>query len=183
MNGAESNKLKPALIAGLAAGAAAAIPPLSCLNLCCCALIIGGGYLAAYLYLKESPPTPEPPYGDAAVLGLLTGAIAAFACTVIAIPIQLAMSGLGFEQDFSQLEEALQDTELPPEALEWIEWIASSGGLTVGAILGTFFFYLIVYAIFALIGALIGVATLHKKQLGAGSAGGSIPPPPPPATL
>lgn len=182
MNGAESDKLKPALIAGAAAGAAAAIPPLSCLNVCCCALIIGGGYFAAYLYMKDSPPAPEPPYGDAAVLGLLTGVVAAVAATAISIPIQLAMTGLGL-QDMSQLEEVLENADLPPEAIRWIETFSGAGGVTVGAILLTFVFSLVTYAVFALIGALIGAATLHKKQIATGPPPGTAPPPPPPATL
>lgn len=181
MNGAESNKLKPALIAGLAAGAASSIPPLSCLNICCCALVIGGGFLAAYLYLKESPHKPEPPYGDAAVLGLMTGVIGAVAGTVISIPINLLFSGMGLT-DMSQLQEALEGADLPPEAVNMIDNFISGGGLTIGAILIGFFVNLVVYSIFALIGALIGVAVLHKKQLGAGPVGGSLPPPPP-ATL
>lgn len=180
MNGAESNKLKPALIAGLAAGAASSIPPLSCLNLCCCALVIGGGFLAVFLWLKESPPRPEPPYGDAAVLGLLTGVIGAFAATVISVPIKLLFSGMGW-MDTSQLQEALEGADLPPEAVEMIEAFVSGGGMTIGAILIGFLFNLVIYAVFALIGALIGVAVLHKKQVGTGPVGGSAPPPPPPA--
>jgi hypothetical protein len=173
MNGAESNKLKPALIAGLAAGAASSIPPLSCLNVCCCALVIGGGFLAVFLWLKDTPRRPEPPYGDAAILGLLTGVFGAFAATVISVPINMLFSGMGW-MDMSQLHEALEGANLPPEAVNMIEGFISGGGLTIGAILIGLVFNLVIYAIFALIGALIGVAVLHKKQLG-----GAAPPPPP----
>ncbi len=181
MNGAASNKLKPAVIAGVACGAAAAIPPLSCLNMCCCALVIGGGFLATFLYLREAPPAPEPPYGDAAVLGLMTGVVAAFTGTVIGVPIQLITSQMGWQPDLSQLEEALDGADIPPLVLEMMEQFMSGGGLGVMAILISLVMSLVLYSIFAMIGALIGVAVLHKKQAGAAPSGYAPPPPPPAA--
>ena len=180
MNGAASNKLKPAVIAGVACGAAAAIPPISCLNLCCCALVIGGGFLAVFLSFKETPPAAEPPYGDGAVLGLMTGVIGAFTGTVIGIPIQLITTRMGWQPDISQLEEALDGADIPPQVLEMMEQFMSGGGLGFVAILVSLFISLIVYSIFAMIGALIGVAVLHKKHVGA-APGGYVPPPPPAA--
>lgn len=183
MNGATPSKVKPALIAGVACGVASSIPIVNCINVCCCALIIGGGFLAAFLYLKEAPPTAAAPYGDGAVLGLLAGVFGALTATVIGIPLRLLMMRIGFQPDMAQLEEALQNADLPPQALEFIQQFLSGGGLGLFAILISLITSLIIYSIFGLVGGIIGVAVLHKKQLGAGPVGGSAPPPPPGASM
>ena len=66
-----NNKLRPALIGGVALGLLSAIPIVSAANICCCAWVLAGGALAAYLYIKESP-TPVS-IGDGALLGLFAG--------------------------------------------------------------------------------------------------------------
>ncbi len=186
MNSATPSKIKPAVIAGVVSGAAAAIPPVSCLNLCCCALIIGGGFLATFLYLKEAAPTVDPPYGDGAILGLLTGVIAAPVAMVVAIPINMAFSGLGFTPDTSQLQEMFDQTEIPPEIANLIEGFMSGGGLTIGAMLISLAVSLVAYSIFGTLGGIIGAAVLHKKQAppppaptSTDYASGPVPPPPP----
>lgn len=179
MNGATPSKLKPALIAGVACGVASSIPFVNCINFCCCALVIGGGFLAVFLYFKESPPPAEAPYGDGAVLGLLTGVFGAITATVIGIPIRLVMTQIGLQPDPAQLEEAfknLEGVDVPPQVLEFIKSFVAGGGLGVVAILIGLITSLIIYSIFALIGGIIGVAVLHKKQ-----AGAAAPPPPAPA--
>lgn len=162
MNGASPSKLQPALIGGVALGVASAIPFLNCLNCACCALAIGGGFLAAALYFKDAAPSPEPPYGDAAVLGALTGVIGAVTATIVSIPIQLLTASLGFQPDVSQLEQAFEGQDIPPAVQEFLTSMFS-GGLAIGVILIQFVVWLFAFAIFAMIGAIIGVAVFNKK--------------------
>ncbi len=185
MNSATPNKLKPAAIAGVICGAAAAIPPLSCVNYCCCVLIIGGGFLAVFLYLKEAPPTAEPPYGDGAVLGLLAGLIAAPTAAMVSMPINMAFKGLGFQPDISQIQDALDQADLPPDVADMITGFVAGGGLTVGAMLVSLVISLVAFSIFGTLGGIIGAAILHKKQApppptptSTDYASGPVPPPP-----
>lgn len=157
MNGASANYFKPSLIAGAAFGAASGIPLLNCANLACCALAIGGGFLATYLYLKDLGPVAAPPYGPAAILGLLTGVIGAVVAAIVAVPFQ--MMGMAMGGGFSQLQEALADQDLPEGAEQLITTLAAGGGVIIGLLIN-----LVAFTIFAIIGALIGVAVLGRQR-------------------
>lgn len=154
-------KLKAALIGGGALGVASQIPILNLANCACCALVIGGGILASYLYLKDSPPTAQAPYGDGLLLGLLTGVIGAFVGSIMSIPMTLLTSRLG-TMDF--LQEALQNSDVPPEVQDMLANFGSSG-FAVGALLIGLLISVPIYCIFASIGSLIGVAIFNKKAL------------------
>src|SRR2546421_2143657 len=82
-----NNKLRPALIGGVALGLLSAIPIVSAANICCCAWVLAGGALAAYLYIKESP-TPVS-IGDGALLGLFAGGFGAVVFLIIGVPMGL----------------------------------------------------------------------------------------------
>lgn len=182
MNGSEPSKLKPALIAGIACGAASSIPVFNCINFCCCALAIGGGVLAAFIYLKDAPGTPEPAYGDGAVVGLLTGIFGAITATLISIPFQMAMAamGMGGAEQIQQALEQMGD-EIPPEFLNLIESISGAGGFTFIGTIITFGVNLVLFSIFAMIGGIIGMALLHGKVGGNSAPPPQYAPPPPPA--
>ncbi|HUP21841.1 MAG TPA: hypothetical protein VNB06_02750 [Thermoanaerobaculia bacterium] len=157
MNGASTNYFKPSLIAGAAFGAASGIPLLNCANLACCALAIGGGFLGSYLYLKELGPVAPPPYGPAAIIGLLTGAIGAVVAAIVALPFQ--MMGMAMGGGFSQIQEALADQDLPAGAERLITTLATGGGFVLALLVN-----LVLFSIFAVIGALIGVAVLARQR-------------------
>lgn len=171
--------LVPALIGGAAAGVASAVPVLSCLNCACCALVIGGGFLAAFLYLKDAPPAAAPPYGDGALLGLLTGAFTTVIKAVVEIPFHLLT--LHLEPDLQSLREALRNADVSREVremmMDWIEMLerASQSDVTVGVIVVLFFVKLVVFSLFALLGALLGVAMFHKKAPPADPYAGTPP--------
>jgi hypothetical protein len=156
MNGS-SNYFKPALIGGAAFGAASGIPLLNCANLACCALAIGGGFLASYLYLKGTGPMAAPPYGPAAIVGLLTGVIGSVVAAIVALPFQ--MMGMAMGGGFSQLQEALADQDVPAEAERLIAALASGGGFVI-----SFLINLVFFSVFAVVGALIGVAVLSRQR-------------------
>lgn len=183
MSSTAPNKLKPALIGGITLGVASSIPILSCFNCFCCALVIGGGLLAAYFYFRQVPPSPETPYGDAALVGLLAGVIGAVICVVFAIFFQALFTQIGFQpgSGLEQLEEVLSEADLPPEVEDWLYDLAS-GQLGAATLLIQFGIYLVICPIFAMIGALIGAALFHKKTLPPQQMTGGPPPlsPPPP---
>ena len=155
--------MRPALIGGASLGVASAIPPVSFINCACCALVIGGGVLAAYLYMKDAPPAPSAPLGAGLLLGGLTGVIGAVTSTIVGIPVNLLMSAIGMRMG-GGLAEMFESADLPPEALEMMEMFGS-GGFSLMAILISFLVSLVIYPIFAGIGALIGVAIFNKKPL------------------
>jgi uncharacterized BrkB/YihY/UPF0761 family membrane protein len=176
MSNGSPDKLKPALIGGAAAGVASAIPLLSCVNLFCCALVIGGGFLAAYLYIKDAPPTAEAPLGDGALVGLLAGVVAAVVGTVIGAVIQLIMAGAGLGgMNSEQLEQIFEqlDQDVPPFLEEML-----AGGFSIVAILLGFVFSLVLYSIFSTLGGVLGAAILHKKAPPAAPVATAPPPPP-----
>jgi hypothetical protein len=155
----QPSKVRAASLGGLALGAASAAPVINIANCACCSLAVLGGFLAAYLYLKNLPPSPEPPWGDVAVVGLLAGVIGAVVTAILSLPIAFLGSSLGM---WSALQEAFSDASMPPELRNLFATLGS-GTLAVGIVLVSFVFNLFVFALFATLGALLGAATLHRK--------------------
>ena len=157
----DNPKFKAALIGGGVFGVLAALPYINMLNVVCCALYIGGGVFAAYLYLKDQPPSEKRPYGDGALVGLIAGAIGGVVATVVNALV--LASGLGPDPAeagaaLEQLEQA--GIELP----DIVRDMMGAGGLS-GAMLGTqLVMNVILYGIFATLGGLVGVAIFHKKE-------------------
>jgi hypothetical protein len=177
------NKMTPALIAGASFGFASGIPIVGCANMACCALAIGGGLFASFLWLRNATPSSQPPYGDSVVLGLLTGAVGAVVSAMVSLPFTLMGAAGGFGS-FSQIQDMMGDQDLPPEVANALESLGGVG-IGIGSIVLGLIFALILYPIFAMIGALIGTALFHKKSTPAYSPPPTqpAPPPPPPATL
>ena len=163
---APPSKMQPALIGGVILGVLSAVPFVNALNCFCCLWVIAGGVVAAYLYQKESPLPVQ--YGDGAVLGLLTGLFGAVVEAIISIPFRL----LGAELASGSIQEALRELEsnpdIPPELVEFIR-ILMSGGAATGII--SLAINLVIFAIFATIGAIIGVAIFSRSK------GDATPPP------
>lgn len=153
------SKLMPALIGGTALGVASGIPGINLANCFCCAWVVGGGLLASFLWLRNLPPQP-PPYGDGLLLGGLTGIVGAVVSTVVGIPFQLLFAG---SFDASEILENLPpEVEIPPALQEFVAGSAA-GGFSVMAMLFSLLVSLVIYAVFAGIGALIGTALFTKK--------------------
>ena len=176
MTNGSPDKLKPALIGGAVAGVLSATSVVPCVGcFVCCAASIGGGVLAAYLYIKDAPPTAEAPLGDGALVGLMAGVVAALMATVIGAVIQLiGWTGV----DPAQLEEAFDQMgdEVPQAFKDFLSSMAT-GGVSAIAIVISLVVNLVVYSVVCTLGGVLGAAILHKK---------ATPPPPvappPPAT-
>ena len=167
-----ASKLQPALIAGVAIGLLSGIPIVNIGNCCCCLWVVSGGALAAYL-LQQRQASPID-LGDAALVGLMAGVIGAVVSTVISMPFAMMSGAMNQQAAIDALSSA---RDLPPEAREYVERFRGLlSGSGAGAALGIigFFFSLIIDAIFATLGGLIG-GLVFKKKLDA-----SLPPPPPP---
>lgn len=160
-----TSKLMAALIGGIAMGVTSSIPLLGCL---CCAWALGGGLLAAYLWMRHQPPALQPPYGDGALLGLMTAAFGAIAGMFVQLPLQLLLGAGGgtAEQIRDALEQMPEGVEVPQQLVDMLTSSAGSAGMTIfGVLIGAVFSF-VVYAVLATIGALIGVALFNKKPQG-----------------
>lgn len=168
-----ASKLQPALIAGVAIGLLSGIPIVNIGNCCCCLWVVSGGALGAYL-LQQKQASPID-LGDAALVGLMAGAIGAVVSTVISLPFTMMAGAMDYQ---AAIDQALSNArDLPPEARQFAERLKGlAGGGAAGVAVGVigFFFSLLIDAIFATIGGLIG-GLVFKKKLDA-----SLPPPPPP---
>jgi hypothetical protein len=155
------SKMQPALLGGLLIGVLSALPFVS---MCCCLWVIAGGVLTTYL-LQERSRVPVTA-GDAAVAGLLAGVIGAILSTILSQLLAL-VRGVTFAD---AINDVIGRARLPPEATGILEQVRDFPGALI--VLFSLLMALIIYPMFALLGALLGVA-LFKRQ----------PPPPPPGTM
>lgn len=167
-----NDKMKPALIGGVALGILSAIPLVGALNICCCAWAILGGLLAANMYIKSSP-TPVRP-ADGAVVGVLAGVIGAAVYIIVGLPLgivagnaTLGLMGSMVEMAGPEAAEAFrQQAAIMQNQSVGQQLIASIPMALIGAVM---------LVIFATVGGLIGVSVFEKRKGG----GAGVPPPPP----
>ncbi|MDE0037469.1 MAG: hypothetical protein OXU77_07900 [Gammaproteobacteria bacterium] len=155
-----NEKLKSALIGGLIAGIASGLPYVGAVNTACCALYIGGGVLATYLYMKDLRASSKAPYGEGAVVGLLAGLFGGIVATIIPL-----FTG-GYEDVAAQMlasfdMAAQQGAEIPQAFRDMFD---TSDGVSGTLITVMLVMNVVMAAIAATIGGLVGVAILHKKE-------------------
>ncbi len=159
---------RPALTAGAVAGLLSGIPFVGAGNCVCCLWIVGGAAVAVKLLVKatKAPLTS----GDGAVVGALTGLIAAVVDAIVKIPFQ------SFNLEMAQriLDKAAEMGGQMPAGLDGIFQGASST-LSPGWFLLGLFLSAAVYAVVGALGGLIGISLFAKK------AAAAAPPPPPTA--
>ncbi len=89
------NRFQPALLGGLFVGVMSALPVVGWANTCCCLWVVSGGALTAYL-LQQA--TAGPIQGaDAALQGLLAGALGAIVYLAVFSLLLSTDAGLEFE--------------------------------------------------------------------------------------
>jgi hypothetical protein len=160
--------LVPALIGGVIAGVLTGIPFINCL---CCLWVVGGAALAANLMAKNTagPLTS----GDGAIVGALAGIVAAIVHALVDIPFR------AFNLSIARriLERMSGFVEDWPSG--WESWLKGSpGGVPVAMFLLGLFIGAAVYAVFGLLGGIIGVSLFGRKNRQAVPA--EAPPPSPP---
>jgi hypothetical protein len=146
--------LREALICGLAAGVLTAVPFINCL---CCLWIIGGAILAAYLFSKRSrqPLTP----GDGAVLGILTGIVAAVADSIVSLPFE-AMNREFVQRFLDQFSQFFE--EMPRWWERWVE--TRAGGVSPAWFLFNLLASAVIYAVVGALGGLIGASIFARPN-------------------
>ncbi|NTU51326.1 MAG: hypothetical protein HGA94_02685, partial [Candidatus Aminicenantes bacterium] len=85
MNKPKPEYLRPALIAGAVAGLLSGLPIIGAGNCLCCLWIVGGAAVAAKLLASQTPGLLTA--GDGAIVGALTGIVAAVVDTLIKLPL------------------------------------------------------------------------------------------------
>ena len=124
-----ASKLQPALIAGVTIGLLSGIPIVNIGNCCCCLWVVSGGALAAYL-LQQKQAAPID-LGDAALVGLMAGAIGAVVSSLISLPFTMMAGAMNYQ---AALDQALNNArELPPEARQFAELDAHHRDREIGA--------------------------------------------------
>jgi hypothetical protein len=155
-------KFQPVLLGGLLIGVLSALPFISALNGCCCLWVIVGGVLTTYLLQERSPVAVTA--GDSAVAGLQAGIVGAIVAGLIGVVL---MSVMGNPADsFDQMPRG----DLPPQFTQILERFRDMPASFW--YIGSFVVYLVIFPIFSVIGALLGVAIFKRN-----------PPPPPPGTV
>jgi len=150
--------LKPTLIGGAVFGALSGIPIVGALNCLCCALVVGSGFLAAFLYSKECAGMGVGfRAGNGAVVGLVAGLFHAVFFAVVSGLFGLLQSRADQVAQIEELLGRMEEQGADPQALEFAENIAE---MFLGAmgIVFLFLFMLLLGAVFATIGGLIGGA-------------------------
>ncbi|MDA2923877.1 hypothetical protein MYX65_04335 [Acidobacteria bacterium AH-259-L09] len=165
MNQEKPSMLEPALIGGAFLGVTSALPMLEYLNCACCMLIIGGGVLASYFYMRDYPSHLQPVnFGDGALVGLFSGALGSAVYGMVSIPLGFIKSQLGMDLDeFEQIKEALNDPNIPEGLREILLELFTGGGFSIAMIFFELVSFLVMAAVFATIGGILGVALFRKR--------------------
>lgn len=184
MNQSKPSMIGPALIGAVFLGVASGFPIIGYANCACCIWVIGGGLIAAFFYQRAWPPgLPAINFGDAAVLGLLTGFLGGLIWTVVGVSLMYLQLRLGIGMaDMEEVVRALESADLPPQVQDFLIALITSGTAMSGwMVVGQAFINVFLALIFATLGAIIGFA-LFKKPAAApiAPAGPMTPPPAPP---
>jgi hypothetical protein len=152
--------LVPALIAGVGAGILSGIPFVNCL---CCLWIIGGAVLAAHLLAKNSPGPLTA--GDGAIVGTLTGIVAAVVDSLMSLPLRRVN-----EEFLRRVTDSLSQfaNQMPSWWQDFVQRRATAGVSPAMFLLGLFISAAI-FAVLGVLGGVIGVSVFGRKR---------IPPPP-----
>lgn len=157
-----NNKLKPAIIGGVALGILSVIPFVNWANICCCLWALLGGALASHLYVKSSPVPANA--GDGAILGAMAGLVGAVIAVVIGIPVSILMSSV-----VSGIIVSLM-RNINPSQGEAMRTQIEAGQTVAGAIVNGLILA-VCLVIFSTLGGLLGIAIFEKRK-------GAVPPPP-----
>lgn len=144
------NRHQPALLGGLFIGVLSSLPVV---NLCCCLWVVGGGVLTVYLQRQRTPLSGTNPTTEAVVGGLLAGLVGGILQAMFSALV-LTSGGLSP----AEVQDVLNRFQMPPEMVERVTTMVASGAFLIISLLVT----LPIYAVFSLLGALLGVALFKK---------------------
>ncbi|MCU0453199.1 MAG: hypothetical protein MUE68_06040 [Bacteroidetes bacterium] len=165
------SKQRPVLLAGLVIAGLSGLPGISIINCCCCAGIIFGGAFGSYLhrqdYLPDHPPMES---SDALIVGLLAGLVGAFGATLLSTLVAFAIGPIEseFVMNFMRkvIDQLVENGSLPSSTADDIMQQMEDSmqdAVSPGAILVGFFFNIIIFPIFGMLGGLVGFGLFKPK--------------------
>lgn len=144
-------RYQPALLGGLFIGILSSLPGLSLAN-CCCLWVLSGGLLTTYLMQQNDPKPLET--STAAVAGLIAGAIGGLITALINMLLANSEAQReAMDQMFGQMGD------VPPEMVEMIERFTTGPAAAIIGVGVT----VPLFAVFGLLGGLLGLAFFRKK--------------------
>jgi hypothetical protein len=173
-------KYRAALIGGLVIGFISGIPGLNFINCCCCAGILAGGALAVFFYKKEfTPEMPPMESSDVLILGIIAGIAGALVSAALGCVVQLLYGPVEMEMirrfTMKFISRLADSGEMPQSQIDQMQSQldqAMQEHMTIGSVLRSLIFTLVIYPIFSMLGALIGFGLFGKSR--------SVPPENPP---
>lgn len=147
-------RYQPALLGGVFIGVLSSLPVVNVANLCCCLWVVAGGLLTVYLQQQGRPDPLET--SEAVMGGLIAGLVGALLAAFVSFAM-LSVTGAAFQD---QIQRAIESNpDVPPEFRDFIIRLTTGRNmaLLVAAI------NLPVYAIFSMLGSLLGLAFFRKK--------------------
>lgn len=172
MNPQKPEYFRPALIAGAVAGLLSGLPVIGAGNCLCCLWIVGGAAIAAKMLAGQTPGLLRS--GDGAIVGALTGIVAAVVDTLVKLPLQ--------HYNMELARRLLDSFDLGSNMPAGLEGLLDSttGVLTPGWMLLGLFISAAIYAVFGALGGVIGVSLFKSKAVPPAPASPPAAPPAPP---
>lgn len=155
-------RFQPALLGGLFIGVLSSLPLVGGANACCCLWVVIGGFLTVYLQRQGGGPRSTET-AEAILGGLIAGAIGA----LITIAWTMVFASTLSPERLAEIADRLEGFGLPQDVRDrTLGMLGSSAYLLLSAMIN-----LPVFAIFGMLGALLGSAILPKPKP-------PVPPPP-----
>jgi len=144
------SRYQPALLGGLFIGVLSSLPLISAAN-CCCLWVISGGVLTTYLLQQRTPEAIQT--SDALLQGLLAGVIGGIITALANAVIFDAATKM------AEFQQAFERPDMPQEVRDMMMWLTTgrSRALLMDGVIVP------LYAIFGMLGGLLGTAFFKKK--------------------
>jgi hypothetical protein len=157
----ELDFVQPAMTGGMLLGLLSSIPIINTGNcLCCMWVLLGGGVAAVLLTRQRSLGSIT--YGDGAFAGVLSGSFGAVIGTMVQMAVH-ALSARFMESQQQQMENILNRIGMESPMRDWVLRVAS-GEISTFTVVFTFVSNLIAYSLFAMIGGILALAILRKRE-------------------
>ena len=149
--------IQPAITGGMFLGLLSSIPFISA---GCCLWVLLGGGMAAVMLLRQRPSGIT--YGDGAFVGVLSGFFGAVVGTVVQMSFHVITARF-FQSQQQQMEDLLRQIGAEGPIRDWTLRVFSGeiSAVTVGF---TFFANLLMYSLFAMVGGIMAIAIINKRQ-------------------
>lgn len=148
-------RFQPALLGGLFIGVLSTLPVIGAGNLCCCLWVVLGGMLAVYLEQQQTPTPIET--SSAALSGLIAGAVGGVISSIGDMLMFRLTGGAEAQQAIEQMLGNIPN--MPPESAEWVRSLTQGPAMALVSLA----FTVPLYAVFGMLGALLGTAFFRKK--------------------